>query len=63
MDDGKVLTISVSEAAEMLGVSRSTAYECVRTGQLRAVRIGRRVVVPKEAIAELLARAIVTDDL
>lgn len=51
----EVLTLTVSEAARVLGVSRSTAYECVRTGQLRAVRLGRRLVVPRSAIEELLA--------
>lgn len=49
------LTLTVSEAAVVLGVSRSTAYECVRTGELRAVRLGRRLVVPRSAITELLA--------
>ena len=51
----KALTLTVTEAARLLGVSRTTAYECVRTGQLRAVRLGRRLVVPRDAIVELLA--------
>ena len=54
------LTYSVSEAALVLGISRSTAYECVHTGQLRSVQLGRRVVIPKSAIAELLAGPIGT---
>jgi len=49
------LTLSVDEAAQVLGISRTTAYECVRTGELRAVRLGRRLVIPKAAIADLLA--------
>ena len=49
------LTYTVSEAAAVLGVSRSTAYECVRSGDLRAIRLGRRLVVPKSAITELLS--------
>ncbi len=48
------LTLTVTEAAAVLGVSRSTAYECVRTGELRAVRLGRRLVVPRSAIVDLL---------
>ena len=38
----------------MLGISRSTAYECVRRGELRALRFGRRLVVPRAALEELI---------
>ena len=48
------LTCSVGEAARLLGISRSTAYACARTGQLPVLRLGRRIVVPLAAIAELL---------
>jgi excisionase family DNA binding protein len=47
-------TVTVEEAAQMLGVSRSSAYECVRRGELRALRLGRRLVVPRSALEELL---------
>jgi excisionase family DNA binding protein len=40
------------EAAEVLGISRSTVYEEIRTGRLQSVRIGRRRLVPPEYIAE-----------
>jgi len=53
--ESESLTLTVSEAAMVLGISRTTAYECVRSGQLRAVRLGRRLVVPRVAIVELLA--------
>lgn len=54
MAETEPLTYSVTEAAQVLGISRTTAYECVRTGELRAVRLGRRLVVPKTAITALL---------
>ncbi len=38
----------------MLGISRSSAYECVRRGELRALRLGRRLVVPRSVLEELL---------
>lgn len=47
-------TVTVEEAAEMLGISRSSAYECVHRGELRALRLGRRLVVPRSALEELL---------
>lgn len=48
------LTISVEEAAELLGVSRSTAYSLVRQGELPSLRLGRRIVVPVRRLLALL---------
>lgn len=48
------LTCSVTEMAGILGISRSKAYACVRAGEVKAIRIGRRVVVPRRVIDELL---------
>ena len=36
------MTVSVCEAARLLGISRNLAYELVRTGELPAVRVGER---------------------
>ena len=52
-------TMTVTEAAGVLGISRSSAYECVRRGELRAVRFGRRLVVPRSAVDELLDGSVV----
>lgn len=46
-------TVTVEEAAQMLGISRSSAHECVRRGELRALRLGRRLVVPRSALESL----------
>lgn len=56
-------TMTVEEAAHMLGISRSSAYECVRRGELRALRLGRRLVVPRDALEELLASSHVATDV
>ena len=42
----KRTTITVEEACRALSVGRQTGYEAVRTGQIPAVRVGRRWVVP-----------------
>lgn len=49
------LTVTVTEAAELLGISRGMAYECVRTGELPSVRLGGRILVPRQRLDELLA--------
>ena len=47
-------TLTVEEAARVLGISRSSAYEAVRRGELHTVKIGRRYVVPRVALERLL---------
>ena len=48
------LTYTIDEAAIILGISRSTAYECARRGQIPFIRLGRRLVVPAAAIRAIL---------
>ncbi len=48
-------TLTVEQAAKVLGVGRNTAYQAVRAGELPAIRIGKRLVVPRQAIDRLLA--------
>lgn len=47
-------TLTVEEAAELLGVGRSSAYEAARRGELPSMRLGRRLVVPVPALLRLL---------
>jgi len=49
--------MTVSQAAVILGISRSSAYECVRVGSIPSIRLGRRIVVPRGALDALLASA------
>lgn len=48
------LTITVEQAAQVLGVGRSTAYELVRSGDLKCIRLRRRIVVPVAHLANSL---------
>ena len=50
-------TLKIEEAAKVLGISRNTAYDAVKSGQLPTVRIGRRFLVPKAALERLLMKA------
>ncbi len=42
------LTLSVPEVAAALGISRAGAYELVRSGSFPKIKIGNRIVVPKD---------------
>lgn len=44
------MLFSIEEAAELLGIGRSTAYDLVKGGELPSVKIGRRRLVPREAL-------------
>lgn len=48
------LTLSVEEAAHVLGIGRGLAYELARTGQIPVVRLGRRMVVPRAQLEAML---------
>ncbi|WP_436793313.1 helix-turn-helix domain-containing protein [Actinospongicola halichondriae] len=48
------LTLSIAEAAELVGISRTTAYELAQSGELPTVRLGRRILVPVNQLADIL---------
>jgi excisionase family DNA binding protein len=52
--DSEILTITVHEAARLLRISRTLAYEAVRNGTLPSVKIGRRLLIPIAALERML---------
>jgi len=54
-------TMSVEEAAAILGISRNSAFRAVKAGDLPSIRIGRRVLVPRNRLLRLLDEPT-TDD-
>jgi excisionase family DNA binding protein len=50
------LALSVEEAGALLGISRDLAYDLVARRELPSVRLGRRLVVPRRALEDALAR-------
>ena len=51
--DGR-LTWTIPEAAKLLGISKDSAYEAARRGELPVRLIGRRMLVPRVALLRLL---------
>lgn len=51
------LTYTVSEVAERLGISRSSAYDRVRRGEIPAITLGRRLVVSRTVLEQLIGAA------
>lgn len=50
-------TLTVEEAADVLRVGRTAAYEAVRAGQVPAIRVGRKLRVPRAALLRLLGES------
>ena len=50
------LTLRVEDLMSILGIGRNTAYELVRSGKIRSIRIGRQLRIPKDAIQDYLAQ-------
>jgi excisionase family DNA binding protein len=47
--------LAVKQAIFELGIGRTAIYELIKNGKLKTVTIGRRRLVPVEAIEELIA--------
>ena len=47
-------TLTIEEAASLLGIGRGTAYEAARTGDLETIRMGRRLLVPAARLLRVL---------
>jgi excisionase family DNA binding protein len=48
------VTLSVEEAAALLGLGRTAAYEAARRGEIPCRSLGRRVIVPVPALLDWL---------
>lgn len=52
--DDLPLLLTVEEAARVLRIGRNGAYAAVSDGVLPAIRIGRRIRIPRAALAALI---------
>ena len=48
------LALSVDDLMDILNVGKNTAYSLVKSGQLRSIRIGRQLRIPRDALREFL---------
>jgi excisionase family DNA binding protein len=53
---GQAALVTVTQAAQILGISRSTLYAGIRTGSsaVRPVRVGKQWLVPRAALERLI---------
>ena len=55
-------TLTVPQAAEALGLSVTTTYARIADGSIPALRLGRRIVIPRAAFEAFLLRALLPRD-
>ncbi len=48
------LVLTVSDISKILGIGKNTAYDLIRSGAMKSVRVGRQIRVPKSAFLEFL---------
>ena len=51
-DYGEVLT--PNEAKEVLSVGRNTIYKLLKLGEIKSLRIGKKILIPKTSIVEYI---------
>jgi excisionase family DNA binding protein len=54
------LLLTVSEAAETLGVSRSHLYNLIQQGHLPTIRLGASVRIPRRWLEEFVEAEVAT---
>lgn len=57
MNNMKKSTMTVTEMAQQLGISRPIAYELAKRKDFPALRIGRRILIPRAAFELWLMEA------
>ncbi len=48
------IVLTVAEAARVLGVGRNQVYAAVRRGELPSLQVGRRLLISRTALEELV---------
>ena len=48
------VVLSVQQLAEVLQIGRNSAYDLVKSGQIRSIRIDRTIRIPQAALLEYL---------
>ncbi len=52
--DDLPITLRVEDLMPILGIGRNTAYELVRSGKIKSIRIGRKIRIPKVEVLAFL---------
>jgi excisionase family DNA binding protein len=54
LDDDLPPILTVEQTAKVLGISRGLAFAAVRNGDIPSIRIGRRILVSRDALRSMV---------
>ena len=46
--------VTVQDLCKMLNIGRNNAYELIRCGEIKSIKIGRQIRISKESIIEFI---------
>ena len=50
--------ITTTELAKILGISRISVFKRIKRGQIKAIRVGRNFIIPKDSLPEVLGQVL-----
>lgn len=56
MEDKELIT--TVELAKILGISRITVFKRIKRGQIKAIRVGKNFVIPKDSLPQILGKIL-----
>ncbi len=52
---GTKLTLSVREAADMIGISKPTMYGLIRNNEIPVIHVGKKIIITRQALLDWLS--------
>ena len=49
--------VTVEQLCQMLDIGRNSAYDLIKSGKIRHIRIGKKIKIPKACIVEFLMQS------
>lgn len=50
------LSVRIPQAAQLLGIGRSSVYELIKRGELKTIKIGRSTLIPMDDLRAFIDR-------
>ncbi|MFR3181154.1 helix-turn-helix domain-containing protein [Dysosmobacter welbionis] len=51
------LVLRIPDLMRVLGIGRNSAYDLVHSNQIRVIRVGRQIRIPRDEVIHFLSRA------
>ena len=52
---GTKMTLSVREAAELIGISKPKMYELIHSNEIPSIHVGKKIVITRQALMDWLS--------